>query len=119
MAAKHDPERFRAGLIEKKRELWNKLREEYFTRLGKEYNEQFSSPQDVEDLAVSDLIEETGLTVADIRLGELEAIEKTIERIDDGTYGKCEDCGEAVDGARLSAMPYAARCLACQSKRER
>jgi DnaK suppressor protein len=40
-------------------------------------------------------------------------------RLDNGSYGVCVDCGKPVPEGRLEAKPEAARCLACQSKRDR
>jgi len=42
-----------------------------------------------------------------------------LHRIDDGSYGLCADCGSPVPEGRLEAKPEAARCLACQVKRDR
>jgi RNA polymerase-binding transcription factor DksA len=42
-----------------------------------------------------------------------------LRRIEQGTYGVCADCGAAVPAGRLEARPDAARCVACQSKRDR
>ncbi len=49
----------------------------------------------------------------------LEAIEKALARFQDQSYGKCEDCGQTIDPARLKALPHARYCLACQKKQER
>ncbi|PWU06041.1 MAG: TraR/DksA family transcriptional regulator [Terriglobia bacterium] len=38
-----------------------------------------------------------------------------LERIEDGTYGVCADCEEAVSPARLAAVPWAALCIHCQN----
>ena len=35
-------------------------------------------------------------------------------RVEDGTYGLCVDCEEPIAPRRLAAVPWAARCLACQ-----
>ena len=40
-------------------------------------------------------------------------------RLVEGAYGICVDCGRNIPEARLSVMPEAARCLECQSARER
>jgi RNA polymerase-binding transcription factor len=40
-------------------------------------------------------------------------ISAALDRIQGGTYGSCECCGEPIDKARLEAMPEAARCLDC------
>lgn len=40
-------------------------------------------------------------------------------RIDDGSYGRCVDCGSPVPDERLEARPATARCVPCQSRRDR
>lgn len=44
----------------------------------------------------------------------LEAIDDAVRRIDEGIYGTCTRCGEAIPKARLEAVPYAAECMRCQ-----
>ncbi|HHX45178.1 MAG TPA: conjugal transfer protein TraR [Chloroflexi bacterium] len=46
----------------------------------------------------------------------LAEVEDALARIDDGTYGVCRRCGNAIDAARLRAMPMATLCLACQEE---
>ncbi len=47
-------------------------------------------------------------------LAELRAIRAALERIADGSYGLCVDCGAEIAAERLAAQPSAARCLGCQ-----
>lgn len=49
---------------------------------------------------------------------ELVAVRAALERMDEGSYGQCTDCGEAVGAQRLQAQPQAQRCIACQSQWE-
>jgi DnaK suppressor protein len=42
-----------------------------------------------------------------------------LERAQEGTYGKCVDCGLRVPEGRLEARPEASRCVGCQGKRDR
>jgi len=49
---------------------------------------------------------------------ELVAVRAALERIADGSYGECIDCGQGVGLARLQAQPQAVRCVGCQSKAE-
>jgi RNA polymerase-binding transcription factor DksA len=42
-----------------------------------------------------------------------------LARIDDGSYGRCVDCASLVPEPRLEARPATARCVPCQSKRDR
>jgi len=49
----------------------------------------------------------------------LEQVDAALKRLEAGTYGRCEVCGELIDRARLDALPYAAQCLNCQRRIER
>ena len=42
-----------------------------------------------------------------------------LARIDDGSYGRCTDCGGPVPEPRLEARPATARCVSCQARRDR
>jgi RNA polymerase-binding transcription factor DksA len=44
-------------------------------------------------------------------------VERALAKIEDGTFGICEGCGEPLQPARLEAMPAARRCVSCASKR--
>ena len=46
-------------------------------------------------------------------------IEAAIRRLIDGTYGKCQECGEPIAEARLEVRPYAIYCTKCKSIREK
>jgi DnaK suppressor protein len=42
-------------------------------------------------------------------------IDRSLQKIEDGTYGICEQCGDTIPDARLQALPYAALCVSCKS----
>jgi DnaK suppressor protein len=42
-----------------------------------------------------------------------------LARVDDGSYGRCVDCGHEIPAPRLEARPCTVRCVPCQSKRDR
>ena len=42
-------------------------------------------------------------------------IDRALQKIEDGTYGVCEQCGDHIPDARLQALPYAALCVSCKS----
>ena len=46
----------------------------------------------------------------------LQAIEEALQRMDQGTYGICRDCGELVAPARLKAIPWTRVCISCKEK---
>ena len=49
----------------------------------------------------------------------LGAIEAALERIQEGVYGDCEECGDAIKKTRLSAIPYTPLCIKCAQANER
>jgi len=50
---------------------------------------------------------------------ELAQIAGALRRLEAGTYGQCEDCGEVIDERRLRALPATCYCTACQAIQER
>ncbi len=50
---------------------------------------------------------------------KLSAINEALEKLKEGTYGICEECGDKIGQGRLKVMPLAKYCVACQSKIER
>jgi RNA polymerase-binding transcription factor DksA len=50
---------------------------------------------------------------------ELSRVLTARQRLDEGDYGFCEDCGEPIDERRLLALPATSRCKTCQATHER
>jgi len=70
------------------------------------------------ELAADDVARDVALADIDRDAAELEAIDAALERLDQGTYGRCVECGTAIAPARLVQAPEAPRCLACQQHSE-
>lgn len=47
----------------------------------------------------------------------LKRVERALVKLDDGSYGQCERCGETIASARLEAMPEAELCIQCAAAR--
>lgn len=60
---------------------------------------------------------EKELSMQQNSLDLLRKVEHALQRIEAGTYGLCESCGEPIPVARLDALPYATFCVNCASKR--
>lgn len=70
------------------------------------------------DLAQAQITrEQRAVTLAQTRQ-QLAQIEIALQRLDDGTYGQCAQCGEPIEPGRLSVLPYASLCVRCQAKQE-
>ncbi|MEA3546439.1 MAG: RNA polymerase-binding protein DksA [Thermodesulfobacteriota bacterium] len=48
----------------------------------------------------------------------LTKVSSALERIKDGTYGECDDCGDDIGIARLEARPVTTLCIKCKTKQE-
>ena len=48
----------------------------------------------------------------------LRNLTQTLERIRQGTFGQCAECGNDIEPKRLEALPWARYCLTCQELRE-
>jgi RNA polymerase-binding transcription factor DksA len=48
----------------------------------------------------------------------LEQVELALERIEEGVYGSCMECGKAIPKLRLNAIPYTPYCVKCASQIE-
>ncbi len=104
-------------LVEEKRKLWEEMRDELF-RDQEELNALFEIPQDVGDMGLIDLLSDTGLAVSDILRDKLTRMEIAERKLEEGSYGICEDCGGEIAVARLHVEPFAICCVKCQEKRE-
>jgi DnaK suppressor protein len=61
--------------------------------------------------------ERAELEALSVTLGEtLDELDEALRKLDDGTFGACEDCGNPIADARLEAMPTARLCIGCASK---
>ena len=62
---------------------------------------------------------ELELTTLTIIEGELKDIDDALRRLEEGSYGICEECGKPIDEARLEAVPWARYCVVDQARVER
>ena len=49
----------------------------------------------------------------------VQKIDESLRRIDDGTYGECEECGEPISDKRLMARPVTTLCIECKEDQEK
>ena len=116
---KNRQDNLRELLQEKKRKVWGDLREEVFGKLGDEYRRQFDTAMDLGDLSFVDVLQSIGINLVKIRQEELAQIDEAERKLDKGTYGICEECGAEISPERLSAVPFAVRCVRCEQELEK
>ena len=82
-------------------------------------SELSSLDQHQADVGTETFEREKDLSIIERVEAELADVERALSRLDDGTYGTCEACGEPIGDARLDAMPAARLCLDDQAQAER
>lgn len=87
--------------------------------LKKDENHAVRMPSDMADVGTDAYEQELTLDLLGNEKEVLEQIEAALERIKDGTYGRCEECGHGIPKARLDAIPYTALCVKCASQQEK
>lgn len=74
---------------------------------------------DETDLATSMINQQISCSIRDRELVKLRRIDLALERIDEGTYGHCEECEEEIGHKRLENQPWAELCIVHAEERER
>ena len=90
--------------------------------LGKSLPEDLARPFDIGDegdRADTERSHEVSILISARDKEKLLAIEEALEKIREGTYWVCEDCGDEIGAARLKAIPLAKLCVTCQSRLEK
>ena len=75
--------------------------------------------QDQADMGATSFERDHELTVVNNARDMLAQTERALARIDDGTYGVCESCGNPIGKMRLMAFPRATLCMSCKQREER
>src|SRR5207244_5459751 len=66
----------------------------------------------------ADTQEEIELGLLQMKTETLNKITLALQRLAEGTYGSCLECGDDIAAARLRALPFAVRCKTCEEARE-
>jgi DnaK suppressor protein len=74
---------------------------------------------DQADVGSTTLERDHEMSLANNARDMLDQIERALAKIDDGTYGVCESCGNAIGKGRLQAFPRATLCVSCKEREER
>lgn len=81
---------------------------------GETYSDLAGSVADEGDESVADVMADIDNAELTRDLSELRALEGALERIAEGSYGACVECGQDVGFERLKVEPGALRCIDCQ-----
>jgi DnaK suppressor protein len=114
-----DRKKFLARARELLLETKNKLLGEIDSELRAEREGNKDEGMDTYDLASEERDREINFILSDRERVKLKQIDDALERLDDGSYGVCESCGQEIAEERLVAMPFTRLCRDCQQDQER
>ena len=86
--------------------------------LNKDHSRTTSMPTNMAELGSDNADQELTLSLLGSEKDALNQVEAAIQRIEEGSYGRCEECSGKIPESRLAAIPYTAQCVRCASKRE-
>lgn len=70
------------------------------------------------DMAADTYDRELSMNIVSSEQELLYQIDDALKRLDDGTFGVCQQCSQPITMSRLKAVPYASMCIACQRTKE-
>ena len=99
-------------------ELRDRLRDD-IARRNERLPEVAFKPGDISNAPTHNADEDSEGLTAEIALGGNQeqiytAVEEALDRVDEGTYGNCQNCGQRIKAERLEAIPYARFCVPCE-----
>lgn len=111
-------ERLRRLLLEKRAEILKEAKEEIKRFQSGENKQLIETVMDDADLSVVDIAEDISLKQLSNHRETLLKIDTALQKLNEGTYGLCEECGEEISEKRLFIMPFAIYCRDCQEHKE-
>ena len=105
---------YRKKLVEKQRQLVEEVGKSALYGKGQEDD----SIKDLGDQATTAYNREFLFELGNGDRRLLKEVTAALQKIQDGSFGACERCGEAISDKRLEALPFARYCIACQRATE-
>jgi DnaK suppressor protein len=110
-----DVETFKRKLLEIRRDLLDQVERKKL--YSKEVGED--GIPDSGDVAAYSYSKEVLMGLGENERTKLRLVEEALAKIDEGTYGVCERCEEAIPVKRLELLPFTRYCVQCQTELER
>jgi DnaK suppressor protein len=107
-----------AALVQRQHQLDRRLAE-HNDGLSRAEHAREVLQQDVREAAQREEEREVDMALSDMEQRELGEVSAALRRLHAGDYGRCADCDSEIPFDRLKVEPWALRCVACESRRER
>jgi DnaK suppressor protein len=119
-AAPNAKRRRSEGLRKMLEDRLHELTQDVNCRIRAARADHFNARQVIDEGETSDVDAQDELEFALIQMKAetLNRIDAALRRLDEGSYGRCFECGEEIGETRLRAVPFAVRCKDCEEIRE-
>ena len=117
-----DTEGFRQRLLDERRRVLDAIENIHAENpgsIGEETEELGFQDNHLGDIATATFDREMASTLEENSTHVLVEIDAALGRIENGTYGVCQRCGNPIGEDRLEALPWATLCIDCKRKQER
>ena len=114
-------ERLKSKLLEMRKRLVNEvdsIKKNSLSRRDTACGDISAMPIHMADIGSDNYDKEFALDLIEGEQEELREIDAALERLADGSFGRCELCGERIAYGRLSALPFATLCIECKRREE-
>jgi DnaK suppressor protein len=108
----------RTMLLDRRQVLTREIDELIARHRSDQLLQREQSVADSGDMSLHDSTGEQQISILEVKNRTRNQIDEALRRLQDGTYGTCEDCTRKISPERLKAMPFARRCVECQQKAE-
>jgi len=115
----HPLKEIKRSLLTRREAIVKEAKDEIAKYISGENRQLVDTALDEGDWAVVDISEDINLRRLATHRKALHDVDESLRKIEEGSYGICEECGEQIGEKRLSVLPAATLCVICQGNKER
>jgi DnaK suppressor protein len=112
-------ERYQQLIVRKRKEVLKELNRELNEWVNQSSEIKSLIGSDMGDLSTLSLSSDLSVSLVSRYSNMLKQLDQALERIEEGTYGLCEECGRKIDDRRLEILPSTLYCTPCQQSIEK
>lgn len=105
-------------LLKKRNEVVAGLETQIGRRLTRETGQRIDAAMDSADLSSQDMDQGIDYSLLEMKYEQYKDIADAFRKLQNNTFGLCEECGEEIDIKRLQVNPLARFCIACKTQKE-
>ncbi len=105
-------------LYRKRAEVVKELEQQMGRKLTMEAGQKIDSAMDSGDMSLQDMDQGIDYSLLEMKYEQYKDIADAFRKLQNGTYGLCEECGQEIDIKRLEVTPLARYCITCKQRKE-